>query len=548
MGQRNEYGKRASSRSDYNDDRRSKRQNNGDDRDKIIISSDDTVYRYLCPSKKIGSIMGKGGDIVKRMRSETNSKIRIGETVSGCDERVITIYSASNETNDFDDVDRVCPAQDALFKVHDRVADELALDEMREEEAQVTARLLVPSDQIGCIIGKGGHVVQSIRTDTGAQIRILKDRNLPSCAVTGDELVQISGEASNVRKALFKIASRIHDNPSRSQHTLGSSTTNMYPSGGAVMGMTTGPPIMGLGPMVGAYGEYKGEAEEWARRIYPAPRREVSSKEFSLRMICPIANVGSVIGKGGVTINQIRQESRAVINVNSSTADDEDCIISISSKEIFDDTISPTIEAAIRLQPRCSERVERDSGHVSFTTRLLVPTSQVGCLIGKGGAKISEMRRITKASIRVLTKEDLPKVAEKGDEMVQITAELDVAKDALLQVALRLRGDLFEKEGVVSTFFPVLPYLPVAPEVTEIPKHERRDYKGYERGNLYSSSYEYDAANDLPPNDGYGSYGSTQGRIRSDAYGAYDRHASGRSGNSSRSRYNYSPRRRDRGY
>lgn len=82
--------------------------------------------------------------------------------------------------------------------------------------------------------------------------------------------------------------------------------------------------------------------------------------------------------------------------------------------------MSPVIEAALRLQPRCSEKVERDSGLISFTTRLLVHTSRIGCLIGKGGSIITEMRRITKANIRVLSKENLPKVAAEDDEMVLV--------------------------------------------------------------------------------------------------------------------------------
>lgn len=49
-----------------------------------------------------------------------------------------------------------------------------------------------------------------------------------------------------------------------------------------------------------------------------------------------------------------------------------------------------------------------------------MPTSRVGCLIGKGGSIINEMRRITQANIRVLTKESLPKVAAEDDEMVQV--------------------------------------------------------------------------------------------------------------------------------
>ena len=74
----------------------------------------------------------------------------------------------------------------------------------------------------------------------------------------------------------------------------------------------------------------------------------------------------------------------------------------------------------MRLQPKCSEKIERDSGLVSFTTRILVPSSRIGCLLGKGGAIITEMRRMTRANIRVLGKENLSKVASEDDEMVQV--------------------------------------------------------------------------------------------------------------------------------
>lgn len=187
------HGKRSRSHADH-DARGNKRRNVGDDREQFVIDSEDTVYRYLCPVRKIGSVIGRGGEIVKQLRIDTKSKIRIGETVAGCDERVVTIYSPSDETNALEDGgDFVSPAQDALFKVHERVvAEELHEDDDMEGGHQVTAKLLVPSDQIGCVIGKGGQIVQSIRTDTGAQIRILKDEHLPPCSLRTDELVQVN--------------------------------------------------------------------------------------------------------------------------------------------------------------------------------------------------------------------------------------------------------------------------------------------------------------------------------------------------------------------
>ena len=74
----------------------------------------------------------------------------------------------------------------------------------------------------------------------------------------------------------------------------------------------------------------------------------------------------------------------------------------------------------MRLQPRCSEKSEKDSGVVVLTTRLLVPSSRIGCLIGKGGAIISEMRSLTRANIRIITMENLPRVASEDEEMVQV--------------------------------------------------------------------------------------------------------------------------------
>lgn len=547
-GQRNSYGKRSHSQSDYSDNGGgggNKRRNPGEEREQFIIDAEDTVYRYLCPVKKIGSIIGRGGEIVKQLRVDTKSKIRIGETVPGSDERVVTIYSASDETNGFEDSGNfVAPAQDALFRVHDRViAEDTHAEEEMDATHHVTARLLVPSDQIGCIIGKGGQIVQTIRSETGAQIRILKDDHLPACALNSDELVQVSGEAPLVKKALFQIASRLHDNPSRSQHLLTSSVP-MYASGGSLMGPTGGGPIVGLAPLMGPYGGgYKGDVGDWSRSLYSAPRDEGSSKEFSLRMICPTANIGGVIGKGGVIINQIRQDSGAAIKVDSSQSEGDDCLITVTAKEFFEDQYSSVVEAAVRLQPRCSEKVERDSGILSFTTRILVPTSRIGCLIGKGGAIVTEMRRLTKANIRILSKENLPKIASEDDEMVQISGDLDIAKEALIHVVTRLRANLFDREGAVSAFLPtVLPYLPVGGDASDGSNYDSREGKRHGRYGGYGGSSDFAAS------DSYGSYGGSQVGGSGSPYGAYGAYSSGRTGSSGLSSQNPVSRRRNYGY
>lgn len=146
--------------------------------------------------------------------------------------------------------------------------------------------------------------------------------------------LQISGDVAVVKRALIQIASRLHDNPSRSQHLLTSAVPGVYPPGGSMLGPSPGAPIVGMAPLVGAYGGYKGDVGDWSRSLYSASRDEASLKEFSVRFVCPTGNIGGVIGKGGTIINQIRQDSGATIKVDSSATEGDDCLITISTKEV----------------------------------------------------------------------------------------------------------------------------------------------------------------------------------------------------------------------
>ncbi|KAL1216183.1 KH domain-containing protein [Cardamine amara subsp. amara] len=86
------------------------------------VGFENIVCLYLCPLRKSGSIIGKAGEIAKQIRSETKANKRIKEGLHGCDERVVLIYSTSEERNRIeDDVDFVCSAFYDLFKVHDMI-------------------------------------------------------------------------------------------------------------------------------------------------------------------------------------------------------------------------------------------------------------------------------------------------------------------------------------------------------------------------------------------------------------------------------------------
>lgn len=144
--------------------------------------------------------------MIQQLREDTGARIRIVDEISpfACyDERVILIVADSKTPNPNDDREEGSAAQFALLKVFERI---LKVDEERSEEERkhnngndnnsnnnnVVCRLLAPINQVGCVIGRGGKIVEKIRQESGAQVRILPRDQIPACASPGEELIQVN--------------------------------------------------------------------------------------------------------------------------------------------------------------------------------------------------------------------------------------------------------------------------------------------------------------------------------------------------------------------
>lgn len=84
-----------------------------------------------------------------------------------------------------------------------------------------------------------------------------------------------------------------------------------------------------------------------------------------------------------------------------------------------DDRISAPQDAVLRVQTRIV-RAAPEGKEKTVMAKILVASNQIGCLLGKGGAVISEMRKFTGAYIRILGKDQIPKCASENEEVVQV--------------------------------------------------------------------------------------------------------------------------------
>lgn len=540
-----ETGKR--SRRDDGDNKNQKRRTDRDEKgDEELV-----VYRILCPNNVIGSVIGKNGKVINSIRSETKAKVKVVDPFPGAKDRVVIIYCYVKEKEDvevdqeFNEKKPLCTAQDALLKVYTAIANALAAigesDKKRKEECQ----LLVPSSQSANIIGKSGTTIKKLRSRMRANIKVVaRDASDPShsCALEFDNFVLITGDPEAVRRSLFAISAIMYKFTPKEEIPL---TTNVpevrpsiiipsdvpiYPAAGiyssvdSIMPSRSVPSVLGTTRIPELPG-YVDAGSTWP--IYSSALPMVSgysgasqTEELTIRVLCPTNNIGRVIGKGGASIKSVRQTSGARIEVCDAKADRDQCLITVTSTESVDDLKSMAVEAVLLLQGKINDEDEN-----AVTFRLLVPSKIIGCIIGKGGSIVNEIRKRTGADVRI-SKGERPKCADSNDELVEVSGEVSSVRDALIQIVLRLRDDVIKgREGnhnpsagadslrAGGTGFSLAPVLPNVPPAAPL-NYDHRIETGNGVG-MRSSGSRY-GHESLSMGDDYGTFSSYSSKL----YGA----------------------------
>ncbi|PIN01297.1 PolyC-binding proteins alphaCP-1 [Handroanthus impetiginosus] len=166
----------------------------------------ESVFRMLVAAQKVGSIIGRKGEYIKKTCEETKARIKILDGPPGTRERAVMV-SAKEEPDA-----PLPPAIDGLLKVHKRVVDGLENDASHPPTGmggKVSTRLLVPAAQAGSLIGRQGTTVKSIQEESNCIVRVLGPEDLPVFALQDDRIVEIVGEPASTHKAIELIASHL---------------------------------------------------------------------------------------------------------------------------------------------------------------------------------------------------------------------------------------------------------------------------------------------------------------------------------------------------
>lgn len=363
------------------------------------------TLRLLMHGKEVGSIIGKKGETVKRIREESSARVNISEGT--CPERIITI------TGSTESVFRAFTM--ITYKLEEDLTT-LVANGTISTKPPVTLRLVIPASQCGSLIGKGGAKIKEIRESTGAQIQVAGDL-LPNSTERG---VTISGSQDSVIQCVKLICNVILESPPKG------ATIPYRPSPSPAAFLIAGNQMFDASeyaphPLYSvAQGALDLQQAYTLQNHYGIPQSELaklhqlslqqglspasqastilpgldSNSQTSQEFLIPNDLIGSIIGRQGTKINEIRQVSGAQIKIGSQLDGTTDRHVTITGTPV-------SINLAQYLITSCLETAKSTAQATSMSTPvdLNMPFAQPASPATSPSPSLATMGALTPAHV-----------------------------------------------------------------------------------------------------------------------------------------------------
>ncbi|ELT90806.1 hypothetical protein CAPTEDRAFT_1308 [Capitella teleta] len=331
------------------------------------------TLRMIMQGKEAGSIIGKKGDNVKKFREDSGAKINISD--SSCPERIVTVTGTT----------------DQIFKAFTMICKKFEEDIVNTHNSTtlpkppVTLRLIVPASQCGSLIGKGGAKIKEIRELTGASIQVASEM-LPNST---ERAVTVSGQADAITQCIYNICCVMLESPPKG-------ATIPYRPKPCV------PPVMLPSSCGGQAFSIQGQQILLPPSHPNATQPDVSPHCVPLPPPCFIS-------------------LRARLQTHS--------LICIIIRDVY-----PGMNAAMAAGiPQFAPRQAGPGANMSAQTHeMTIPNDLIGCIIGRGGAKINEIRQLSGATIKIANADE-----GSSDRKVTIMGSLETIHAAQYMINAR---------------------------------------------------------------------------------------------------------------
>ncbi|KAI9253466.1 hypothetical protein BDA99DRAFT_540716 [Phascolomyces articulosus] len=337
--------------------------------------------RSLVSTKDAGVIIGRGGKNVSEIREMSAARVTISDIIPGAYERILTVSGPVN----------------SVAKAYSLVAQKI-LSEMPNadngQEQSLTIRLLVADTRMGTLIGRGGSVIRSIQEHSHARVNA-SEEPLP---MSTERTVTIVGTTDAVQSAIQQISEILAEHPER----VNTNSTVQYrpqPQGSTSGNMSNRGYHSGMGRVSssgvnGAAGANAVAAAASSMNPYGAMMGHMggmpmsgANPQFYYQAAAAAAAAGAY---GGMPSTSGRQGDYGMAGM----------VASSQAQQIF------------------------------------IPNEMVGCIIGKGGSKINEIRQLSGSHIKIADPH-----GNTNERLVTITGTPESNQMALYLLYSRLESE-----------------------------------------------------------------------------------------------------------
>jgi heterogeneous nuclear rnp K-like protein 2 len=299
------------------------------------------VIRGLITSRDAGVIIGKDGKNVAELREATGVKAGVSKVVPGVNDRILTLTGTI----------------DGVSKAYSIIAKALAENSLTNADAPHTTtqskvlttsntfiRILITHNLMGTIIGRQGLKIKNIQDMSGARLIASKEL-LPNST---ERIVEIQGSIQAIRLALHEVGKCI--------------------------------------------------TEDWERginTIHYSPASRLNGAHHR-------SNSTSSISSTSSTISEPIKSTFSLPHPKETFIKDDIINSEIPLRSAKTQRTPISVESEFKYVQEQLNRVSKFSPpNTELTSLLSIPSDLVGCVIGKGGSKISEIRRLSGSKISI---------------------------------------------------------------------------------------------------------------------------------------------------
>ncbi|XP_062137303.1 poly(rC)-binding protein 3 isoform X1 [Drosophila sulfurigaster albostrigata] len=361
------------------------------------------TIRLIMQGKEVGSIIGKKGEIVNRFREESGAKINISD--GSCPERIVTVSGTTTA---------IFSAFTLITKKFEEWCSQFN-EVGKVGKTQIPIRLIVPASQCGSLIGKSGSKIKEIRQTTGCSIQVASDM-LPNST---ERAVTLSGSAEQITQCIYQICLVMLESPPRG------ATIPYRPKP-----QVTGPVILANGQAFTIQGNYAVPTQETCP-VFPLALATGGLHAGISGLADPLLKGAHLPGAVPAHHHHLQQMPDVAKNPLASLA----ALGLAGMTPTGTSGINHTALAALagsQLRTANANRAQQQQHEMTVSNDL------IGCIIGKGGTKIAEIRQISGAMIRISNCEE----REGGNTDRTITISGNPDSVALAQYLINMSVEL----------------------------------------------------------------------------------------------------------